>query len=177
MKNTAILCCSLALAPSFVFAAPASRAAKPASLLALAGYQALEGEGVVITLSDREASQPKQSQNRIPGLVHDYDLLAITNELRAAGAQGISISGVRLTNQSAIRAVGPNIQVGGQAIRAPFQIQAVGKAELLRARLQTSYGVLEQMKKGGPRVQLKVVPALRLNAAPIPASWKTNVKR
>lgn len=177
MKNAAILLIALIVAPTSVFAAPASHEAKPVSLLALAGYEPLKGEGLVLTLSDHVVAHPKPTSVAIPGLVHDYDLLSVVNELRAAGAQGISLNGVRLTAQSAIRCVGPTIQVGRQTIGVPVKIEAVGKADLLRSCLQMPHGLLEQMNTSGPKVQLKVAPMLRLKAAPLPAPFERTIAK
>ena len=168
MKFTSILVLFVSLSPvPLALAAPKK---PPVSLLALAGYEPLEGEGVVVVLSDRSLPASKTPASAIPGLVHDFDVLALVNELRFAGAQGISINGVRLTNQSAIRCVGPTLFVDKIALQLPVKIEAVGNSALLKSRLQVRGGLWEQMTKTGPKSQLKVASMLNLNAAQLPST-------
>lgn len=139
----------------------------PSYVLALAGYAPLRGEGVVVTLSDRVATKTKALPGVDPGLVHDYDLLSLVNELRAAGAQGIAVNGVRLTAQTAIRAVGSTIRIGGKTTSPPFQIEAVGVAGLLGATLKKRGGLLEQTRFQGPHSDLLPASQISLPAAPL----------
>ena len=151
-------------------AQPTSNAPQTApSLMALAGYAPLSGEGVVVTLGDRKTSSLKGRTGVIPGLVHDYDVLSVVNELRFAGAQGISVGGVRLTNQSSINCVGPRLLVGKVRLSIPVRIEAVGNAALLNAHLGMKGGILNAFKAEGPSAQLQSVSKLRLGAAPLPA--------
>lgn len=140
----------------------------PASLMALAGYAPLSGEGVVITLTDRKTSPVKGTTGAVAGLVHDYDVLTIVNQLRSAGAQGITVGGVRLTNQSSINCVGPRLLVDKTPFTVPVRIEAVGNAAFLKARLSVKGGVLDFAKSDGPSVQMLKSSKLRLGAAPLP---------
>ncbi len=168
MKFAPILVLFVSLSPvPLALAAPKKL---PVSLLALAGYEPLQGEGIVIALNDRSLPALKTPASIMPGLVHDFDLLALVNELRFAGAQGISVNGVRLTNQSAIRCVGPTLFVDKTALQLPIKIEAVGNSALLKSRLQVRGGLWEQMTKTGPKSQLQVVSKMRLNAAQLPAT-------
>ena len=153
-----------------VLAAPVADPSPTApSLVALAGYAPLSGEGVVVILSDRKVLSFKGKTGTTPGLVHDYDVLTVVNELRSAGAEGISVGGVRLTNQSGIRCVGPQILVGKVPIAIPVRIEAVGNAALLSAHLKIKGGVADGFKVQGPRAQVQSTSKLRLDAAPLPA--------
>lgn len=155
------------------FAAPASDPLpKPPSVLALAGYAPLSGEGVAITLSDRSLPPSKDLAAALPGIVHDFDVLTLVNELRFAGAQGISVGGIRLTNQSSIICIGPRILVDKKPVTIPVRIEAVGNAGLMKARLAIKGGPLDNFKNVGPRVQMSVFDKLRLGAAPLTASLK-----
>lgn len=148
----------------------AAPAQTPISVMALAGYAPLSGGGVVVTFSDRKPSSVKGSTGTMPGLIHDYDVLTTVKELRFAGAQGISVGGVRLTNQSGINCVGPQLFIGATLIAIPVRIEAVGNATLLSARLSVKGGVLQGFKAEGPSVQVKSAPKLSLGAAPLPAN-------
>ena len=63
------------------------------------GFTALAGPGVIVTLDDSKATS-KAGENPNLYLIHDDDLLRVINELRAAGAEAVSINGQRLTGTS-----------------------------------------------------------------------------
>lgn len=60
-------------------------------------------------------------------LVHDEDILKVVNELRAAGAEAISINGQRLIANSEIICSGPTIRVNRRPLAPPFVIKALIK--------------------------------------------------
>ncbi|RYX86244.1 DUF881 domain-containing protein [bacterium] len=156
--------------PLPTFAAPASDPLeKPVSVLALAGYAPLAGEGIAITLSDRSLPASKNFSSVLPGLVHDFDVLTLVNDLRFAGALGISVGGVRLTNQSSIICTGPRILVDKKPIAIPVRIEAVGNAGLMKAHLEVKGGVVDNFKNAGPRVQISIANKLQLGAASLPS--------
>lgn len=103
----------------------------------LAGATNLKGEGVVVTLSDGTTTDT---------IVHDSDVLTVVNELKAAGAEAISVNGQRIISTSAIRCVGPVIQVNYQKVAAPFEIKAIGKAEYLESALNIKNGIVDMLK-------------------------------
>jgi len=175
-KNAFPLVLLCALAPATLAlaapdaAAPAAKSAEaPISVMALAGYESLSGAGLRVTLSDGGPINPRlKADSFTPGLVHDYDLLALVNELRGQGARGIAVGGVRLTNQSAIRAVGPTILVDRQALKAPFVVEAVGNGALIKSYLELKQGVMEQMRQTGIKSKVEALPIVTLKAAPLP---------
>lgn len=177
MKNVfplVLLCASvpLALALAMPVAAPSAvstPAPAPVSILALAGYEPLSGAGLRVTLEDSGPLDPKlETASFMLGIVHDFDILNLVNELRGQGATGISVGGVRLTNQSAIRAVGPTIVVDRRELKAPFVIETVGNSALMKAHLEIKQGMLEQMTQTGIKSKVEVVPTITLKAAPLP---------
>ena len=96
----------------------------------LAGLVDLKGEGVVVTIHDSTSSSPDLSSEA--GLVHDTDLVAIVTELKAAGAEAISINGQRIIATTPIRCVGPTIQINSVKVAAPYYIKAIGSAKVRR---------------------------------------------
>ena len=105
----------------------------------LSGTTDVKGEGVIITLSDGET--PSDTSTRTDTLVHDSDVLTVVNELKAAGAEAISVNGQRIISTSAIRCVGPVIQVNYQKVAAPFEIKAIGNAQYLESAMNIKNGV------------------------------------
>jgi len=111
----------------------------------LAGTTNLSGEGIVVTLSDGQRSD---------ALVHDSDVLTVVNELKAAGAEAISVNNQRIISTSAIRCVGPVIQVNYQKVAAPFEIKAIGNAQYLESALTIKNGVSDVLKELGVGINI-----------------------
>lgn len=120
------------------------------NLSLLAGVTDLKGEGIIITLNDG-TSNSDSSQN---ALVHASDVLAVVNELSAAGAEAISVNGQRIVSTSSIRCVGPVIQVNYQKVAAPFEIRAIGNAQYLESAMNIKNGVADDLKKYGVEVDI-----------------------
>lgn len=110
----------------------------------LSGVVAVEGPGIVITMQD---SQTAASSSDIANfIVHEQDVRLVVNELRAAGAEAISINGQRLVSNSSIRCVGPTIIVNGIKSAAPFVISAIGNPETMESALNLPGGVLHSLQ-------------------------------
>ncbi len=120
------------------------------NLSALAGTTDLKGEGIIITLNDGTALA--DDTVRADTLVHDSDILTVVNELKAAGAEAISVNGQRIITTSAIRCVGPVIQVNYQKIAAPFEIKAIGNAQYLESAMTIKNGVVDLLSEYGVQV-------------------------
>lgn len=119
-----------------------------------AGLVAVEGPGVIVTVSD--SKQPlRTGENQNVYLVHDEDMLKIVNELRAAGAEAISLNDQRLIGTSEIRCAGPTITVNGKMFAPPFQIKAIGDAQVLLSALKLRGGVADTLKYWGIELQME----------------------
>lgn len=116
----------------------------------LAGLTTVKGEGVVIILQDSTDSTVSVEA----GLVHDTDIISIVNELRAAGAEAISVNGERILATTAIRCVGPTIQVNGTKVASPFHIKAIGNAKYLESALNIRGGVVDNLRAYGILVEI-----------------------
>ncbi len=109
----------------------------------LAGFSALEGEGVIIIVDDgiRELVDEENPLNLI---VHDVDVRNLINELRNAGAEAISINGNRIImGISEVVCNGPTIRINGIQQSRPYVIKAIGDKYTLAQKLldHDSYGV------------------------------------
>ncbi len=122
-------------------------------LRGLAGMTSVYGPGLRISLKDST-----ETQLRVPGLppeeyenfnVHDQDINGLINELKAAGAEAIAISGAdgrnlqRVVVTTTARCVGPNTIVNGVQLSAPYTILAIGNQKELRAALEMPNGFVE----------------------------------
>lgn len=119
-----------------------------------AGLTAVEGPGIVIMLND--SKQPlRTGENQNVYLVHDEDVLRIINELKAAGAEAISLNDQRIVAMTEIRCAGPTITVNGKMLAPPFQIKAIGDSHLLLSALQMRGGVADTLKYWGIELQME----------------------
>ncbi|MBI3946185.1 MAG: DUF881 domain-containing protein [Armatimonadetes bacterium] len=131
----------------------------------LTGLAELDGPGVVITLNDSTFRAATTNPEEIEGLMlHDYDLQRVVNELRAAGAEAVSVNGQRLVERSAIRCVGPVTHVNNVPIGTPYVVKAIGDPAVLTSGMTIPGGVMEGLKSLGFPVAVKEESKLRVPA-------------
>lgn len=131
----------------------------------LAGLTPVKGPGIIARVEDAPPSAIPAGADRQAFVVHDEDLLKIVNELRAAGAEAISVNGQRIVATSEIRCSGPVIRVNNVSVGSPYEIRAIGDPEALKSALTISGGVLDLLKQFNIRVKIieskeVVVPGL-----------------
>ncbi|MCR4399014.1 MAG: DUF881 domain-containing protein [Firmicutes bacterium] len=120
----------------------------------MAGLTALEGPGVTVVMDDsKRPSLPGDDPNAF--IIHDDDILSVVNELRAAGAEALSINGQRVISKTEIRCVGPTISVNGVRIAPPITITAIGDPQTLEAGLKTRGGIVDNLGLWGIEVTVK----------------------
>lgn len=112
-----------------------------------AGLTEVEGPGITVTLRD---SVKKGNISDMDRIIHDSDVLRVTNELWASGAEAIEVNGNRLAGCSSIRCVGPVIHVDGRPIASPIMIRAIGSYETLNGGINLPGGPLEQIRNTDP---------------------------
>jgi len=121
-----------------------------------AGITALEGPGITILLDDNQTgllNAPNDDPNRY--VIHYENLLHIVNDLRNAGAEGISINGQRIVVSSEIRCVGNVILVNTTRLAPPFEITAIGNPHHLEETLNSSM-TYQQLALTGFPVSYKI---------------------
>ncbi len=98
------------------------------------GLAMVEGSGLIISIEDQlyEDDQDNSSLSTI----FDDDLRYIVNELFGAGAEAISINGLRMTPTTSIRNVGENIQVDTKVIKLPYSIKVIGEPDVLESAMK-----------------------------------------
>lgn len=116
------------------------------------GLTKVEGEGIQITLSDGEP--PENSLMISDYLVHDYDLIFVVNALFNAGADAVSINGVRIVSTTGITCAGNIIKINDEKVGSPFKIKAIGLQDLLYGQLKMPGGYLDNLKKAGVNVEI-----------------------
>jgi uncharacterized protein YlxW (UPF0749 family) len=139
-----------------------------------AGLMPVHGPGLVITLHDFTGMIPDEMRDKLGpdwqqlGLIHDQDLAAILNELKAAGAEALAIAGVdghpqRVILNSAPRCAGPIIRVNEASLSGPFTIWAIGEPKSLESALKLQGGIVQslQLDRLG-MIQIKQQPDIKL---------------
>lgn len=98
---------------------------------AFAGYTDLAGPGVVVIVSDGERDlQSGEDPNTL--IVHDYDIRALIDDLRNAGAEAIAINNQRiLLGKTELYCTGPTIRINNQVFAQPYVITAIGNRDRL----------------------------------------------
>ncbi|HAI20507.1 MAG TPA: hypothetical protein DCM14_01170 [Clostridiales bacterium UBA8153] len=142
-----------------------------ASLRLLSGVSAVRGPGILVTMHDSQRPRTRQQDPNV-FLIHDDDLLKVVNELRAAGAEAISINGQRLTALSEIRCVGPTISINSVRVAPPIVIAAVGDAQTMEGALKMRGGVVDQLSLWGIEVTMTRERELLVPAYDRVLSWK-----
>lgn len=100
----------------------------------VSGFKSVEGPGIVLTVNDgtRELIGDENPNNV---LVHDIDVLNLINDLKAAGAEALSINGQRIISISEINCAGHTIRINNQVFAQPFIIKAIGDPKTLEASI------------------------------------------
>lgn len=116
-----------------------------------AGLTPLSGPGVVVTLT-----QPPQASSAQGAFsIQDTDLLMVLNELRAAGAQGLSINGQRVVATTEVRKAGDAFSINNTSTGPPFTIEAVGSAGTMARALRLRGGIIDTLKALGIGVSIE----------------------
>lgn len=134
-------------------------------LKVIAGLVEMKGPGIVVTLIDsRRQDLPPDA-----GIIHDYDLLRIVNELWNAGAEAIAIGNQRIIAGTSIRCVGSVVRINDVPMAAPIRIYAIGNAETLQGALFLPGGVADEFRDTDPNMmsveQLKETKVPAYNGA------------
>ena len=99
----------------------------------LLGKDKVKGEGVVVTLIDKDNSK-----------VFATDLSEIINELKYAGAEAISINGIRILSMTDITdATNDLLLINGQRISSPYEVKAIGNQTYLYSTLNAKNGFID----------------------------------
>lgn len=101
------------------------------------GGTAVHGPGVRVILDQA----PGAATGSGGGGILDRDIQLLVNDLWAAGAEAVSVGGIRLRPTSAIRQAGQSILVDNRPTFWPLEIDAVGDAKAMQVNLVSSTAV------------------------------------
>lgn len=99
----------------------------------LLGKKTVKGEGVIVTLIDKDNAK-----------ILATDLSEIVNELKYAGAEAISINGIRILAMTDITdATNDLLLINGQRISSPYEVKAIGNQTYLYSTLNAKNGFID----------------------------------
>lgn len=111
----------------------------------LVGKTNVQGEGVIVTLSDNEERSIEAS-----------DLRYLINELKLAGAEAIAINNKRILNMTEIVEAGGNILINEERVVSPYVVRAIGDETYLSSALSLkTSGFIDSYKKLGKSVEMR----------------------
>lgn len=117
------------------------------------GLTDVTGEGIIITLTDTDE------------MSYDADdLLELVNELRAAGANAISINDERIVNTSDIVNITSTIiKVNSKNISTPYVIKAIGDNTHLKSALTIKNGYYDIKQKNEYKINIEEKTNIKIN--------------
>lgn len=121
----------------------------------LAGLTDVRGPGIVVVLSDSKIPLPAGMPAGVlgaapPNIIHDTDINQVINELKATGAEAVSVNDQRLIATSPVRCAGPTVFVNNTPQTPPYIIKAVGSPKNLATALSMSGGIMQQIRTYDP---------------------------
>ena len=123
----------------------------------LSGQKPASGPGVVVHVS---------------GELEALWFTDMINELFSAGAEAISVNGMRLADDRSGFDTMPNGQIlfGGDILSPPFTFEAIGNSQALYGALNQAGGIISRMSLYKPeyKIDLKEVTDLKLNSVVVP---------
>lgn len=120
----------------------------------LAGLTTVQGQGIIVTLNDSKIQNQPDESNDSYFIIHDSDILLVINELRASGAEAISLNDNRVLSTSEIRCAGPVLSINNTRTSAPFVIKAIGNATDMENALRMRDGVVDALQQWGIEINI-----------------------
>lgn len=119
--------------------------------MALTGYAEVKGPGLVVKIADgsSEMEEPEDEYIRnfilMRRIVHDNDMFNVVMEMRRAGAEAISINGVRVTSTSNIICNWAFLGIGSTKVSGPFYVSVVGDQKKMKEILLQDGSYLKKL--------------------------------
>jgi uncharacterized protein YlxW (UPF0749 family) len=118
-----------------------------ATILAWSGLTPVTGQGITVT---------------VRGSIGGDGIDDLLNELRNAGAEAISVDGVRIVSGAVVAGAPGALSVENHALGDTFEIRAIGSPEIMTGTLTRTGGVIAQIGATYPDATLTVTPVDRL---------------
>lgn len=117
------------------------------------GVTDVYGDGIVVTLTDNNEKSYSAE-----------DILELTNELKAAGAEAISINEERMTNITDIVDISSRyVVVNSNKVSSPYIIKVIGDKTYLKSALTIKNGYFDVKKKEGYSIDIQEKTNIKIN--------------
>ncbi len=127
------------------------------ALRAIAGFELVKGPGIHVTLVDDER------------VLLPQDFVALVNELRAGGAEAVSVNGMRVDALTGFSGGDGTIRVDGTVLAREFKVVAIGNPDNLEQSLTLPGGLKSTLSTfPGVTVVVERRDELTVAAAPEP---------
>jgi uncharacterized protein YlxW (UPF0749 family) len=108
-----------------------------------AGFEAVSGPGVTVTLNDApksviDSAVESGAVSADNLVVHQQDIQAVVNALWLGGAEAITVRGQRIISTTGIKCVGNTVVLHGVPYAPPYDISAIGDTTQLIDSLDSS---------------------------------------
>lgn len=113
------------------------------------GKLSVQGKGIIVTLEDSNIAK-----------IDDYDIYKLINELRLAGAEAISVNGIRVTALTDVKTLAPGLlHIDGNPIHSPYTIKAIGDQKYLESSITLkTYGYMDYVIKSYDKIGKLEIP-------------------
>ncbi len=126
------------------------------------GKTDVEGEGVVITLSEKSEQELEEEEQIIS--IKAEDLVYIVNYLKDSGAEAISINDERIVNTTDIADVGDAIKINSKYLRTDtYTIKAIGNSSYLESSIFGKGGYAEQLSTTGIKTEIEKLDKVEIS--------------
>ncbi len=126
-----------------------------------AGVVDVQGPGVIVTVDDPVPTDEFTDEYSVIMLRYEL-LLSLVNKMKDAGAEAISINGQRIIATTEISLAGENVNINTVPTAPPYMIKAIGSPETIESTLTIRFGIIEQMKSYGLRIDIKQKDSLEV---------------
>ena len=104
------------------------------------GYTDVKGEGIIITLQDKENDSQEDDIER-------FDLISLINELKLAGAEAIAVNEERIVSTTNIALPSNHIfLIDSKRVASPYIVKAIGNKKYLESAITIKNGYLDNRK-------------------------------
>jgi uncharacterized protein YlxW (UPF0749 family) len=136
------------------------------------GLLPVGGPGIQLVLGDSTMRAGDATEAQDLYVIHDFDLVQITNELWAAGAEAVALNGQRLIPGSAITCSTRLIRVNDVTISAPFTFLVIGNKENLMSALNIRDGMLDRLRVLQFQVELTPMDEIVIPPVAVPPQYQ-----
>ena len=136
------------------------------------GLLPVGGPGIQLVLGDSTMRAGDATGTQTLYVIHDFDLVQVTNELWAAGAEAVALNGQRLIPGSAITCSARLIRVNDVTISAPFTFLVIGNKENLVSALNIRDGMLDRLRVLQFQVELTPLDEVVIPPVAVPPQYQ-----